>query len=106
MSRATRRHPTKQKAGRQGRQRAPTISTSAKKRPQQREVTESRGLLSALRPRFAEDIISELRKVTWPSREETWYLTFVVLVVASFFGVFLGGVDMFFNWAIDNTLLR
>jgi preprotein translocase SecE subunit len=47
-----------------------------------------------------------LRKVTWPSREDTWYLTFVVLVVATAFGIFLGGVDMFFNWAIDNTLLR
>ena len=59
-----------------------------------------------LRPRWAEDIISELRKVTWPSMEETRYLTIVVLVVASAFGLFLGGVDMFFNWAIDNTLLR
>ncbi len=38
--------------------------------------------------------------------EDTRYLTFVVLVVASAFGIFLGGVDMFFNWAIDNTLLR
>ncbi|OGO53313.1 MAG: preprotein translocase subunit SecE [Chloroflexi bacterium RBG_16_68_14] len=62
-------------------------------------------MLSFLRPRWAEEIISELRKVTWPSREDTWYLTFVVVVVAAAFGAFLGGVDMFFNWAIDNTLL-
>ena len=52
------------------------------------------------------EIISELRKVTWPSREETWYLTVVVLVVAGVIGLFLGGVDMFFNWAINQTLLR
>lgn len=62
--------------------------------------------MGILRPRWAEEIISELRKVTWPSMEDTRYLTFVVLVVASAFGVFLGGIDMFFNWAIENTLLR
>lgn len=62
--------------------------------------------MSALRPRWAEDIISELQKVSWPSREDTQYLTLVVLVVATAFGIFLGGIDMFFNWAIDNTLLR
>ncbi len=59
-----------------------------------------------MRPRWAEDIVSELRKVTWPTREETWNLTVVVLIVAAAFGFFLGGVDMFFNWAIDNTLFR
>jgi len=58
-----------------------------------------------LRPRWAEDIISELRKVTWPSREDTMNLTWVVVVVAATFGLFLGGVDMFFNWAIDHTLI-
>ena len=62
--------------------------------------------MGLLRPRWAEDIIGELRKVTWPSREETWYLTVVVLIVAGAAGVFLGGVDMFFNWVIENTLLR
>jgi preprotein translocase subunit SecE len=30
----------------------------------------------------------------------------VVLVVATAFGIFLGGVDMLFNWVIDNSLLR
>jgi preprotein translocase subunit SecE len=74
--------------------------------PPRREARESRGAAGLLRPRWAEDIISELRKVTWPSREDTQYLTFVVVVVAVAFGVFLGGIDMFFNWFIDNTLLR
>ena len=110
MSRALRRHPASQKSGKAGRQRRrapkpPVPGAGAAKRPP-REAAESRGLLSALRPRWAEDIFSELRKVSWPSREDTWYLTFVVLIVASAFGVFLGGVDMFFNWAIDRVLIR
>ncbi len=72
----------------------------------QQEARKGRSLASLVRPRWAEDIVSELRKVTWPSREETWNLTVVVLIVAAVFGFFLGGVDMFFNWAIDNTLFR
>ena len=104
MSRALRRHPVGAKAGRQRPVRPPPIRTGAGRGPQ-REAREQRGLFSLLRPSWAEDIISELRKVTWPSREETQYLTFVVLVVATAFGVFLGGVDMFFNWVIDNTLI-
>lgn len=110
MSRALRRHPASQKSGKAGRQRKrapkPPVPGAAGGQRPPREPAEGRGLLSALRPRWAEDIFSELRKVSWPSREETWYLTFVVLIVASAFGIFLGGVDMFFNWAIDRVLIR
>jgi len=59
-----------------------------------------------LRPSWAEGIVSELRKVTWPSMEDTRSLTMMVVVVATAVGLFLGGVDMFFNWFIDNTLFR
>ncbi len=103
MSRALRRHPARTKAGRQRPARAAVPGLG--RRPQ-REVGEGRGLGGLLRPRWAEDIISELRKVTWPSREETQNLTIVVLIVATAFGLFLGGIDMFFNWLIDNTLFR
>ncbi len=75
------------------------------RRPQ-REPRESRGAASLLRPRWATDIISELQKVTWPSAADTRYLTIVVLLVSGAFAIFLGGVDIFFNWAIDNSLLR
>jgi len=44
--------------------------------------------------------------VTWPTREETLNLTLVVIVVSVVAGAFLGGVDMFFNWFINHTLLR
>ena len=107
MSRATRRHPQKGKARnqRQARPAAMNLGTSSVKRPP-RDPAQGRTGLGRMRPRWAEDIVSELRKVTWPSREDTQYLTIVVLIVASAFGVFLGGVDMFFNWFIENTLLR
>jgi len=103
MSRAMRRHPAVDtKPGRTSR--APAIRTGAAQ--PQRRARESRGPLGLLQPHWAAEIISELRKVTWPTREETWYLTVVVLVVAGAVGLFLGGVDIFFNWAVERTLLR
>ena len=57
-------------------------------------------------PNWLEEIISELKKVTWPTREETAYLTMVVMIVAVAAGIVLGVVDIFFNWLIDNLLLQ
>ena len=57
------------------------------------------------KPAWIEEIISELKKVTWPTRDETVYLTTVVIIVASIVGVFLGGVDIFFDWLIERLLL-
>jgi preprotein translocase SecE subunit len=56
-------------------------------------------------PRWLEEIFSELKKVTWPTRDETAYLTMVVIIVAVTVGVILGGIDIFFNWLIDRLLL-
>ena len=57
-------------------------------------------------PRFVQDIINELKKVTWPTREETVRLTVIVIVVSVAIGLFLGGADIGFNWIVDKTLLR
>ena len=57
--------------------------------------------LSKLQPRFVTDIISELRKVTWPTFAETRYLTVVVAIVAVAVGLFLGGIDLAFGWTVE-----
>jgi preprotein translocase subunit SecE len=57
-------------------------------------------------PGWFEEIFSELKKVTWPTREETAYLTSVVIIVALAGGVVLGLVDVFFSWLIDNLLVK
>jgi preprotein translocase subunit SecE len=49
----------------------------------------------ALRRYFRESRI-ELRKVTWPSREQTVNLTIVVVVVCIALALFLGGIDYVF----------
>lgn len=45
---------------------------------------------------FFEEIVSELKKVEWPTREETIQLTLIVLVVSIVVGAFIGGLDVLF----------
>jgi preprotein translocase SecE subunit len=51
------------------------------------------------------DTRSELRKVTWPSRQETINLTLVVIGLSLVLGLLLGGVDLAvseaFRWLTD-----
>jgi preprotein translocase subunit SecE len=43
---------------------------------------------------FLSEVRNEMRRVTWPSRKEVYATTFVVLVTAMFFGLYLWGVDL------------
>lgn len=45
---------------------------------------------------FVQEVISELKKVTWPTREETIKLTVVVIVISVIVGAFIGGLDSLF----------
>ena len=58
------------------------------------------------RPQFLLDVISELRKVVWPSREDVVNLTIVVVIVTIIIGAVLGAIDIGFGWLIDQTLLN
>ena len=54
---------------------------------------------------FIGDTISELKKVTWLTRQEVAYLTGLVLIVAICAGVVLGLIDLGFSAIVDNLLL-
>ena len=58
------------------------------------------------KPRWAADIISELRKVTWPTRQETVHLTVVVIVISLLFAAVLGSADVAFSWVVEHTILQ
>ena len=45
---------------------------------------------------FFTEVIGELRKVTWPSRQEATRLTLMVLTLSIIIGIFLGLFDMLF----------
>ncbi len=46
--------------------------------------------------RFFGEVVSELRRVTWPTRPETTRLTLLVLIVSVAIGIFLGVIDIAF----------
>ena len=46
--------------------------------------------------RFLKEVVAELKKVTWPTREETIKLTVVVIVISILVGAFIGGLDALF----------
>jgi len=48
--------------------------------------------------RYFKETIGELRKVSWPSRDEATYLTTVVIVVIIALSSFLAIFDIIFSW--------
>jgi len=66
-----------------------------------REVGVSRKTSSAPRRtrgfRLFGEVVSELRRVTWPTREETIRLSLIVLAISAAIGAFLGITDIGFT---------
>ncbi|MCH8051179.1 MAG: preprotein translocase subunit SecE [Chloroflexi bacterium] len=58
------------------------------------------------RPQIIIDVITELRKVVWPSRPDVIHLTVVVVIVTLILGAILGAIDLGFGWLIDEALLN
>lgn len=79
----------------------PSRPATTTQRVQPRRRRNPFGFLRRFEPRFVADVISELKKVTWPTLAEARYLTFVVAVVALSVGTFLGLVDLAFGWVIE-----
>lgn len=43
---------------------------------------------------FFKEVVAELKKVTWPTRQETIKLTVMVIVISLVVGAFIGGLDI------------
>ena len=55
---------------------------------------------------FIGDIIGELRKVTWPTRQEAIRLTIMVLIVCEVIGVILALLDYGFGRLVQDVFLK
>ncbi|UCE22222.1 MAG: preprotein translocase subunit SecE [Candidatus Aminicenantes bacterium] len=49
---------------------------------------------------FLRDVRAEVKKVTWPSRNEVYSTTIVVIFATFFFGFYLYFMDLIFSWVI------
>ncbi len=52
------------------------------------------------------DVVSELRRVTWPTRQETMRLSLMVIAVSATIGAFLGIIDIGFGRLLSAILGR
>lgn len=57
-------------------------------------------------PKYFRNSWQELRLVTWPSRSETWKLTFAVIIFAVLFGLAAAGMDWVFDKVIQRIVFR
>ncbi len=55
---------------------------------------------------FLREVQEELKKVVWPTREETIRLTGVVILVSLFVGLFLGGADFILTKLIELVVIK
>jgi preprotein translocase subunit SecE len=49
---------------------------------------------------FLREVKAEIKKVTWPSRNEVTSTTIVVIAATVFFGFYLFFMDVIFSWVI------
>jgi preprotein translocase subunit SecE len=50
---------------------------------------------------FLKEVRAEMKKVTWPSRNEVYSTTIVVIIATLFFGFYLYLMDLIFSWVIS-----
>jgi preprotein translocase subunit SecE len=54
---------------------------------------------------FLKEVRHELRRVTWPTRQEAIKHTLIVIGVSLGVAAFLGGLDLLFSWLLNNFVI-
>jgi len=52
---------------------------------------------------FLREVRAEMKKVTWPSKNEVYSTTVVVIFATIFFGFYLFFMDIVFSWLITKV---
>jgi preprotein translocase subunit SecE len=50
---------------------------------------------------FVSEVVTELKKVTWPPKKEVYGTTIVVVIAVFFFGFYLYGLDLIMSYAFS-----
>ncbi len=54
---------------------------------------------------FLKEVKVELKKVNWPTKQETIKYTLIVIGVSLAVAIFLGGLDFIFTWLLGKFIL-
>lgn len=61
--------------------------------------------IASLKPvKFLKEVRSELKRVTWPTRQEAVRLTSVVILVSILVGIYIGALDYLFTKIMELLL--
>ena len=53
---------------------------------------------------FLKEVQTEMKKVTWITRNEVFNYTVLIIVISIITGIYLGVLDLAFSWFIQNIL--
>ena len=79
-----------------GKKHGSATTKGSNKKSQQKQPQSSGGVLSGSR-RFARDVRGELRRVSWPDRDQLRQSTAVVLIIVIVLAVYVAAVDFVFQ---------
>ena len=54
--------------------------------------------------RYLRESRDELKKVTWPSKEDVTKYAIIVIVISVLLGVFMGGLDVLLNMGVEQLI--
>ncbi len=54
---------------------------------------------------YLKEVIQELKKVSWPNKEQTINKTVLVIIVSVFMAIYIGGLDFLFQ-QLMNLVIR
>jgi len=55
---------------------------------------------------FLKEVRLEMKKVNWPTREETIRYTLIVVGISLTVAIFLGGLDILFQFILQKLIVR
>ena len=55
--------------------------------------------------RFLREVKIEMKRVNWLSRKQVMNYTVLVLALSVVTGIYLGGLDLFFQWILSTFVL-
>ena len=80
-----------------GKKRGPATTKGSNKKSQQKQPQKKGGGVLAGPRRFARDVRGELRRVSWPNRDQLRQSTAVVLIIVIVLTLYVAAVDFVFQ---------
>lgn len=55
---------------------------------------------------YIKESVAEMKKVTWPTKKETYNYTLLVFGISLAVALFLGALDYFFSWGLNLVITK